>query len=129
MKHLKPLFENDNNRIINFQSAVEDIINYEVELGDIEPSTEGILYAIRRSANQFNMTSDDLRLVMKNLQPHEAKLVGIILNNTIKEEQRLTNYKYVLTKEDVMDIIQNYTDVSIPMNSLISVLEKYKKES
>lgn len=129
MRHLKPMFESNRNKIMNFCAIAEDIINYENEMGEMEPTESGILAALSDLAKKFNMSEDDLRLAIEDLNPKEAKLVGVILDNTIKETERLANAKYILSKEDIMDIIMNFTDDVIPMNSLLITLENYKRES
>lgn len=131
MRHLK-YFENNRNKIINFCDRASDIINYENELGEIEPTNSDILSTLGDLANEYNMTADDLRAAMKELSPIDSNMVGIILDDTIKETERLANAKYLLSKEDIRNIVLSFCDVNIPMDAIVEELEKNyknKKES
>lgn len=132
MKHLKPFFENNRsgrNKVMNYCAIVEDIINYEPEMGERESDDVDILASVRKYTKDINMTEEELKLAIEDLNPKEAKIVSIILDEIIKENERLANANYILSKDEIMDIIQNYTDVIIPMNSLVGVLSNYKRES
>lgn len=102
MKHLK-YFENNRNKIINFCGQAEDIVNFEPEFGDYETSNVDILSALGDLANDFDMSEDDLKLAIKDLLDHNhhdaAKMVGIILDDTIKNNSKnVENKIYDLNK-------------------------------
>lgn len=146
MRHLKKINEQFGRRtttklegrakIINFCGQAEDIVHFDTEEFDDydEPSNVDILSALGDLANHFTMSEDDLKLAIKDLSDRNyhdvAKMVGIILDDTIKESQRSANAKYILSKEDIKNIVQEcYSDV--PDSVIEDVLLKYenKKES
>ena len=73
------------------------------------------------------MSEDDLKLAIKDLSPGDAEMVSIILDDTIKENQRLANAKYILSKEDIKNIVQEcYSEV--PDSVIERVLLEYENK-